>query len=70
MVPILNTVGHFTTSGGGGMLLLSSLELGLFGMLKLSLVLQFIVMNAYFSVAQTLTLVLHCNTSSFSRLVA
>ena len=34
-------------------------ELGLFGMLKLALVLQFIVTNAYFSVAQTLTLVLH-----------
>ena len=32
-------------------------ELGLFGMLKLAL--QFIVTNAYFSVARTLTLVLH-----------
>ena len=31
-----------------------SLELGLFGMLKLALALQFIVTNAYFSVA--------CNT--------
>ena len=36
-----------------------NLELGLFGTLKLVLALQFIVMNAYFSVAQTLTLVLH-----------
>ena len=34
-------------------------KLGLFGMLKLALALQFIVMNAYFSVARTLTLVLH-----------
>ena len=34
-------------------------KLGLFGMLKLALVLQFIVTNAYFSVARTLTLVLH-----------
>ena len=34
-------------------------EFGLFGTLKLSLALQFIVTNAYFSVAQTLTLVLH-----------
>ena len=33
--------------------------LGLFGTLKLVLALQFIVMNAYFSVARTLTLVLH-----------
>ena len=36
-----------------------SLELGLFGMLKLVLALQFIVTNAYYSVARTLTLVLH-----------
>ena len=35
------------------------IELGLFGTLKLALALQFIVMNAYFSVARTLTLVLH-----------
>ena len=35
------------------------LKLGLFGTLKLALVLQFIVTNAYFSVARTLTLVLH-----------
>ena len=35
------------------------LKLGLFGMLKLALALQFIVTNAYFSVARTLTLVLH-----------
>ena len=34
-------------------------KLGLFGTLKLALALQFIVMNAYFSVARTLTLVLH-----------
>ena len=34
-------------------------KLGLFGMLKLALALQFIVMNAYFSVAGTHTLVLH-----------
>ena len=34
-------------------------KLGLFGTLKLVLALQFIVMNAYFSVARTLTLVLH-----------
>ena len=34
-------------------------ELGLFGTLKLALALQFIVTNAYFSVARTLTLVLH-----------
>ena len=34
-------------------------ELGLFGTLKLALALEFIVMNAYFSVARTLTLVLH-----------
>ena len=34
-------------------------KLGLFGMLKLALALQFIVTNAYFSVARTLTLVLH-----------
>ena len=34
-------------------------ELGLFGTLKLALALQFIVANAYFSVARTLTLVLH-----------
>ena len=33
-------------------------KLGLFGMLKLALVLQFIVTNTYFSVARTLTLVL------------
>ena len=31
-------------------------QLGLFGTLKLALALQFIVMNAYFSVARTLTL--------------
>ena len=37
----------------------SRLELGLFGTLKLALALQFIVTNAYFSVAQMLTLVLH-----------
>ena len=36
-----------------------TLELSLFGMLKLALALQFIVTNAYFSVARTLTLVLH-----------
>ena len=35
------------------------LKLGLFGTLKLALALQFIVTNAYFSVARTLTLVLH-----------
>ena len=35
------------------------LKLGLFGMLKLALALQFIVTNAYFSVARMLTLVLH-----------
>ena len=35
------------------------IELGLFGTLKLALALQFIVTNAYFSVARTLTLVLH-----------
>jgi len=34
-------------------------KLGLFGTLKLALALKFIVMNAYFSVARTLTLVLH-----------
>ena len=34
-------------------------KLSLFGMLKLVLALQFIVMNAYFSVARMLTLVLH-----------
>ena len=34
-------------------------KLGLFGTLKLALALQFIDMNAYFSVARTLTLVLH-----------
>ena len=34
-------------------------KLGLFGMLKLALALQFIVTNAYFSVTQMLTLVLH-----------
>ena len=34
-------------------------KLGLFGTLKLALALQFIVTNAYFSVARTLTLVLH-----------
>ena len=34
-------------------------KLGLFGTLKLALELQFIVTNAYFSVARTLTLVLH-----------
>ena len=34
-------------------------ELGLFGMLKLALALQFIVTNTYFSVARMLTLVLH-----------
>ena len=34
-------------------------KLGLFGTLKLVLALQFIVMNAYFSVARMLTLVLH-----------
>ena len=34
-------------------------KLGLFRTLKLALVLQFIVMNAYFSVARMLTLVLH-----------
>ena len=34
-------------------------KLGLFGTLKLALALQFIVTNAYFSVAWTLTLVLH-----------
>ena len=33
-------------------------KLGLFGTLKLALALQFIVTNAYFSVARTLTLVL------------
>ena len=38
---------------------LGVLKLGLFGTLKLALVLQFIVTNAYFSVARTLTLVLH-----------
>ena len=38
--------------------LLDSHKLGLFGMLKLALALQFIVTNAYFSVARTLTLVL------------
>ena len=36
-----------------------TLELGLFGTLKLVLALQFIVTNTYFSVARTLTLVLH-----------
>ena len=36
-----------------------TVKLGLFEMLKLALALQFIVTNAYFSVAQTLTLVLH-----------
>ena len=36
-----------------------SLKLGLFGTLKLELALQFIVTNTYFSVARTLTLVLH-----------
>ena len=35
------------------------LKLVLFGMLKLALALQFIVTNAYFSVARMLTLVLH-----------
>ena len=34
-------------------------KLSLFGTLKLALALQFIVTNAYFSVARTLTLVLH-----------
>ena len=34
-------------------------KLGLFGTLKLALALQFIVTNAYFSVARMLTLVLH-----------
>ena len=34
-------------------------DLNLFGTLKLALALQFIVMNAYFSVARMLTLVLH-----------
>ena len=34
-------------------------KLGLFGTLKLALALQFIVTNTYFSVARTLTLVLH-----------
>ena len=38
---------------------LNIVELGLFGTLKLALALQFIVMNTYFSVARTLTLVLH-----------
>ena len=38
---------------------LSDQKLGLFGTLKLALALQFIVMNAYFSVARMLTLVLH-----------
>ena len=36
-----------------------NIKLDLFGTLKLALALQFIVMNAYFSVARTLTLVLH-----------
>ena len=35
------------------------LQLGLFGMVKLELALQFIVTNAYFSVTRALTLVLH-----------
>ena len=34
-------------------------KLGIFGTLKLAFALQFIVTNAYFSVARTLTLVLH-----------
>ena len=34
-------------------------KLSLFGILKLALALQFIVTNAYFSVARTLTLVLN-----------
>ena len=38
---------------------LGNQQLGLFGTLKLALALQFIVTNAYFSVARTLTLVLH-----------
>ena len=37
----------------------SILKLGLFVMMKLALALQFIVTNAYFSVARMLTLVLH-----------
>ena len=39
--------------------LLTIYKLGLFGTLKLALALQFIVTNAYFSVARTLNLVLH-----------
>ena len=38
---------------------IKTFKLGLFGTLKLALALQFIVTNAYFSVARTLTLVLH-----------
>ena len=41
------------------LVIVASYKVGLFGTLKLALALQFIVTNAYFSVARTLTLVLH-----------